>query len=209
MSYNDVLQKISSTPAQLVAVSKLQSTEKILNLYAKGQRIFAENYVQEALKKMEELKGYEIEWHFIGNLQKNKVKSIVNKFALIQSIDDLKVATKLNDYCHQLNIVQNILIQVNIADEISKSGVKKEELTSFVEEIKKLKNLNCQGLMAMPPLFDDPEKVRPYFRELKNLAKDFQLKELSMGTSHDYLIAIQEGATLIRLGTTLFGPRMI
>lgn len=205
--YSDIYKEVSKYSAQLLAVSKLQPMDKIKNLYQQGQRLFAENYVQEAMIKIEQLKDLNIQWHFIGNLQKNKVKYIIQKFDLIHSIDNFELAEKINNYSEQNACTQKILIQVNLAEEKTKGGVSKEEIYNFVSTINKLKNISLQGLMTMPPLFDDPELARPYFQELRFLGQKLGLKELSMGTSSDYKIALQEGATIVRLGTMLFGER--
>lgn len=197
---------------KIVAVSKLQSVEKIKSLYNQGQKIFAENYVQEALPKIEELKNLEIEWHFIGTLQTNKAKMVVGNFDLIHSVDSLKLARQISKIAMEKNLRQKILLQVNLANEESKSGFSEKELLEVVTEISKLPGVHCIGLMTMPPLFDNPEDARPYFQRLKQLlielAESFpDLAELSMGTSSDYQVAAQEGATLVRLGTILFGER--
>lgn len=204
-------------PARVLAVSKLQPEEKIRDLYSKGQRLFGENYVQEALEKVDHLKDLaEIEWHLIGHLQKNKAKLVIGKFALIHSVDSLSLAETLSHQCLSKKVTQNILVQVNLAQEETKGGFTAEELTSTWPKLTALPQLKIMGLMTMPPLTETGEEIRPYFKELKNLLTQLRLKtdlnahpltELSMGTSHDYEVAIHEGATIVRLGTILFGER--
>ncbi len=198
---------------EVLAVSKLQSVEKIKFLFLQGQRLFAENYVQEGLKKQSELKDLDIEWHFIGRLQKNKAKQVVGAFAYIHSVDSLELAQALNQVAEKKNLVQKILIQINLAEEKTKGGISRQQLAEFLAQTAKLKNIKIVGLMTMPPLFEDPNLARPFFKELKRLLCEQQinyseLKKLSMGTSADYLIAAKEGATLVRLGTILFGERI-
>lgn len=200
---------------RVLAVSKLQPIEKIRELYATGQRCFAENYVQEALAKQEDLKDLEIEWHLIGHLQKNKVKYVVGKFALIHSVDSLELARAISQRAENMKLTQKILLQVNLAGEATKGGFDREILLRQWPELRGLPALEIAGLMTMPPLTENPEEVRSYFRELRELLTELQkygagghpLRELSMGTSHDYPVAIEEGATIVRLGTILFGER--
>lgn len=223
MSYGVTIQKCQEalvksgrplSTLKVLAVSKLQPIEKIQVLYQKGHRTFAENYVQEALAKQEALKALEIEWHLIGSLQKNKVKSVLGKFALIHSVDSLRLVEAVSLQASKLNLSQKILLQVNVAKEESKGGFSKEELFQLWPQIQKLPNISIEGLMTMPPLTENPESVRPFFRELREFKEHLQkqpsqhsLKELSMGTSHDFYVAIEEGATIVRLGTVLFGER--
>lgn len=213
----DLLKKLHRTRESLkiLAVSKLQPVEKIRRLHANGHTYFAENYVQEALLKQDMLKELDIEWHFIGSLQKNKVKSVVGKFTLIHSVDSFELAKVISAYAEKVHTTQKVLIQVNLAHEISKGGFDRESFLLHWPEISGFPGLEITGLMTMPPLTDDPEDVRPYFRELRELQIELQkrgtsrhhLQELSMGTSHDYHVAIEEGATIVRLGTILFGER--
>lgn len=213
----EILRRVGRAPEsfKLLAVSKLQPVEKIETLYALGQRSFAENYVQEALDKMRSLAALDIEWHLIGTLQRNKVKLIAGQFSLIHSVDSLKLAQTLSQASLLKSYQQRILLQVNIANEESKSGFKPAELLAAWPALEVLTNLKICGLMTMPPLTEDPEAVRPYFQETKRMlehlrkanSKNHPLSELSMGTSHDYHIAIEEGATIVRLGTVLFGER--
>jgi pyridoxal phosphate enzyme (YggS family) len=191
----------------LVAVSKKQPISKIHQAYREHQLDFGENYVQEALEKQMALQLPDIRWHMIGPIQTNKINKILGKFALIHSVDSLETATEINKRAQKLNLKIQILLQLNLAKEETKSGQSKSELLANWSQFKTLGNLQIEGLMTMPPLADDPEKTRPYFRELKDLSKQLQLKHLSMGTSGDWKVAVEEGATLIRIGTAVFGER--
>jgi len=198
--------------ARLVAVSKLQSAETIRELAEQGQKIFGENYTQEALPKIEKLKDLGLEWHFVGRLQKNKVKQVVGVFDLIHSVDSLELAETINRIAGEKGLTQRVLLQLNLASEESKGGFSRVEFSEIIKDLKKLEHLQIEGLMTMPPLFDAAERSRPYFQELRELqkkySKDFPLLyELSMGTSADFEIALEEGATLVRLGTLVFGER--
>ncbi|MGZ3768826.1 MAG: YggS family pyridoxal phosphate-dependent enzyme [Bdellovibrio sp.] len=205
-------------PAHVLAVSKLQPEEKIRALYKEGQRLFGENYVQEALDKIDHLQDLQdIEWHLIGHLQKNKAKYVVGKFALIHSVDSLELAEALSRQCVNKNVKQAILIQINLAKEETKSGFDEQNLKNSWSKLISLPSLQIQGLMTMPPLTENGEEVRPYFRELRELLNELRistdlnrhpLRELSMGTSHDFKVAVEEGATIVRLGTILFGERL-
>lgn len=201
---------------KILAVSKLQALDKIRRLYNAGQRAFAENYAQEALLKQDTLKDLEdIEWHFIGTLQKNKAKMVVGKFVLIHSVDSYDLAKAISQQAEKIKTSQKVLLQVNLAQEITKGGFDRESLLTQWPEISALPGIEIDGLMTMPPLSDEPEDVRSYFKDLKILqaellkrgASRHHLHELSMGTSHDYHVAIEEGATIVRLGTILFGDR--
>ncbi|MDG0817074.1 YggS family pyridoxal phosphate-dependent enzyme [Bdellovibrio svalbardensis] len=215
MALKKVLAELGS--CKLLAVSKLQPAHKVHSLYEDGQRSFGENYVQEAIEKIEQLNSLpDIEWHLIGHLQKNKAKQVVGKFHLIHSVESLALAQALSRQCEAKKIEQNILIQVNLAQEETKSGFDKETVVKQWAELTQLPHLKIYGLMTMPPLTETGEEVRPYFRELRELREELKkqtntqvhpMTELSMGTSHDYLVAIQEGATIVRLGTILFGER--
>lgn len=209
MSYEKISSEISKN--KICAVSKLQPPIKIRELYAKGQRIFGENYVQEALEKQDILKDLPgIEWHLIGHLQKNKAKQVVGKFSLIHSVDSLDLAKTLGRLASARQLTQKVLIQVNLAEEESKSGFNKAEFEKAWPELQQIPGLNICGLMTMPPLTENPEDVRPYFRELAQLLRQRPgLTVLSMGTSHDYQVALEEGATIVRLGTILFGERPV
>lgn len=197
---------------RILAVSKLQPVSKIRALLEQGQRAFGENYVQEARQKQTELAEAALEWHFIGNLQKNKAKDVVGRFDLIHSVDSLSLAEALDRRHDGTSAPQRILIQLNLAGEESKGGFSRNEFETAFEALIKLRRLEVAGLMTMPPLFENPEEARPYFKKLRELRDDFvrshpALKELSMGTSSDYRVAADEGATWVRLGTVLFGER--
>lgn len=224
MSYQDVVNECakilkscgrSSDSLKILAVSKLQPVEKMRELYSQGHRAFAENYVQEALEKQTACKDLGIEWHLIGSLQKNKVKLVIGKFSLIHAVESLKLATAISEAAEKNGLIQPVLLQVNIADEETKSGFAREELLRTWIELQALPGIAIEGLMTMPPLAEDAETVRPYFRALRELLLELKsrgdtrhpLRELSMGTSHDYRVAIEEGATIVRLGTILFGER--
>ena len=216
MDLNNILfhikKKAVVAGARLVAVSKLQSAETIRELAEQGQKIFGENYTQEALPKIEKLKDLGLEWHFVGRLQKNKVKQVVGVFDLIHSVDSLELAETINRIAGEKGLTQRVLLQLNLASEESKGGFSRVEFSEIIKDLKKLEHLQIEGLMTMPPLFDAAERSRPYFQELRELqkkySKDFPLLyELSMGTSADFEIALEEGATLVRLGTLVFGER--
>lgn len=192
----------------LLAVSKLQPIEQIQKLYHQGQRHFAENYIQEALEKIEQLKGQDIQWHLIGPIQKNKVKFLKKNFAYIHSIDSFELAQKISDKALEIKHRQKVFIQVNLAQEETKSGLSNDELKDSWKNFQQLQGLEVVGLMTMPPLENQPEKNRKYFRELKILGQSLNLNGFSMGTSHDYKVALEEGSTWIRLGTILFGERI-
>ncbi len=201
-----ILKQLSSGQ-KLLAVSKLQPSEKIEKLYSEGQRDFAENYVQEALKKIETLNHLDIRWHLIGPLQKNKVKLLKKNFFCIHSIDSLDLAMRISDASLEIQHVQKVFVQVNLSGETSKSGYEVKNLLQDWEKLTNLKGISVDGLMTMPPLENIPEKNRVFFKELKYIGSKLNINEYSMGTSHDYRIALEEGATWIRLGTMLFGER--
>ncbi|MHA1539565.1 MAG: YggS family pyridoxal phosphate-dependent enzyme [Alphaproteobacteria bacterium] len=205
-AYATVSAKINSR-ATLVAVSKVQSSEKISVLLEQGQRIFGENRVQEAMEKWGPLKeAYtDIELHLIGGLQTNKVKEAVQLFDVIESVDREKLARKLKEELTLQNkLNMPLLIQVNIGKEPQKSGVHPEETKGFFLFCREDLSLNIQGLMCLPPLVDDPT---PYFKELKNLVTENNLSQCSMGMSRDFEEAIACGATHVRVGSMLFGAR--
>jgi pyridoxal phosphate enzyme (YggS family) len=199
---------------RLVAVSKTQSAAAIAEAFNCGQLIFAENYVQELVAKVAELPS-EISWHFIGHLQSNKVRQIAGLVDMIHSVDRLSLAQEIDRQWGLLGKSCEILIQVNIASEATKSGTSSEELLDLVREAAALPNVRIKGLMTMPPFFDDPDAARPYFAALRVLAREVEkeeiagveMRELSMGMSGDFEVAIGEGATLVRVGSALFGDR--
>lgn len=209
MSLQKIREQIEKTKhkVKIIAVSKLQSEEKIRKLFQQGQIDFAENYVQEAEKKLLALADLPLKWHFIGSLQKNKVKSVVGHFSLIHSVDSLALLEKINQKASEKNLRQDILLQVNIAKESTKGGFSETEVESVLQKISEFKSIRCLGLMTMPPLDVEPTLLREYFQKLRQIRDRFALEHLSMGTSGDYQIAIEEGATMIRLGTILFGKR--
>jgi pyridoxal phosphate enzyme (YggS family) len=200
---------------RLVAVSKTVAADRVKEAIAAGVTDLGENYVQEARKKFETLAAYPVSWHFIGHLQSNKAKYAVRLFDLIHTVDSIRLARELNRQSAKINKIQNILIQVNVGKEESKSGIDIEDTFDVIKEIGLLKNLSLKGLMTMPPFFDNPEKVRPYFSALRRLrdqmanvaVPDVRLHELSMGMTGDFEVAIEEGATLVRIGTAIFGER--
>lgn len=197
---------------RLIAVSKTKPAEAIRIAYAAGQRDFGENYVQELVDKSKQLEDLkDLRWHFIGSLQRNKAKPATNLSHLIHTVDRDELAGELDKRAFALEKKQNVLIEVNVGDESSKSGVPIDGLEHLLETAKRLQNLNVKGLMAIPPFLDEPEAVRPYFTKLRQLRERFggvaTLPELSMGMSHDFAVAIEEGATLVRVGTAIFGSR--
>ena len=199
----------------ILAVTKTVPPERIREAYNLGIVTFGENRVQEAREKIEKLKDLDIKWHMIGHLQTNKVKYAVNLFTYIESVDREKLVLELSKRLKKLNKVMPILVEVNLGYEESKSGVLPEKLFDLIKLISEHKNLKLKGLMTVPPYFEDPEKVRPYFQRLRELLETInsknlypeKLKELSMGMSNDYPIAVEEGATIVRIGTAIFGPR--
>ncbi|MBX0312043.1 MAG: YggS family pyridoxal phosphate-dependent enzyme [Sulfurihydrogenibium sp.] len=197
----------------LLAASKTQPVEKIIEAYESGIRYFGENRVQEGIEKIEKLKEYsDIHWHLIGGLQTNKVKYAVKYFELIHSVDRQALVDEIEKRGEKLNKVIDGLIEVNFGEE-SKFGVKEENLKELFEYILTKKYIKIHGLMAIPPYFENPEDVRPYFIKLRtlrdNLEKEYNVKlpHLSMGMSHDFEVAIEEGATIVRIGTAIFGER--
>lgn len=198
---------------KLVAVSKSVSTDKIIEAADLGLRIFGENRVQEAKEKIEKIRDFNIEWHMIGHLQRNKAKDAVKLFSMIQSVDSARLAETINREAQKIGKVQRVLLQVKLSDEESKYGVEEGELISLIETCQNLQYLRVEGLMTIPPYFENPEDVRPYFRKLREIRDSLlprypYLKELSMGMSHDFELAIEEGATMVRIGTALFGQRI-
>jgi pyridoxal phosphate enzyme (YggS family) len=200
---------------KLVAVSKTMAAETVREAIEAGVTILGENYVQEARDKFKALVQHPVSWHFIGHLQSNKAKYAVRLFDLIHSVDSLKLARELDKQAAKLEKIQQILVQVNISGEDTKSGISADESPRLIEEISQLKNLAVKGLMTMPPYFYQPEKVQPFFAALRELRDQIKaqtlpgvsLDELSMGMTGDFEVAIKEGATLVRIGTAIFGER--
>jgi PLP dependent protein len=199
---------------KLLAAAKSQSVEAISAAIAGGVALIGENYVQEAQEKKARL-SEPAEWHMIGHLQRNKAKLAVQLFDLIESLDGIALARELDKEGRSRGKKVRVFVEVNLAGEESKSGIAKSAVASLMEGIAGLSHLCIEGLMTVPPFRENLEDVRPYFRELRELKDQLnalglpnvELKELSMGMTHDYTVAIEEGATIVRVGTALFGPR--
>ena len=199
----------------LIAVSKTKPVRDIYEVMETGFKDFGENKVQEMCDKMEMIQQ-PLNWHMIGHLQRNKVKYIVDKATLIHSVDSLRLAQQISQEAQNKSVESNILIEVNVAEEESKFGLSTAEVIQMVEEISKLPSVHIKGLMTVAPFTDNPEENRPYFRNLKQLAVDIAEKNidnvtmsvLSMGMTGDYEVAIEEGATMVRVGTGIFGARI-
>jgi pyridoxal phosphate enzyme (YggS family) len=194
----------------LLCASKYANAEKIREAYQCGVRAFGESRAQDFLKKFEELKDLPIDWHFIGNLQTNKVKYIIDKVSLIHSLDRQSLAEEIQKRAERLGKVQDVLIEVNVGREETKGGVYEEDLEKLFEYCLSLKNLRVLGLMAIPPYKENPEEVRPYFVKLRKLKEKLEelykikLPHLSMGMSGDFEVAVEEGATIVRIGSAIF-----
>lgn len=203
----------------LVAVSKTVEADRIRLAIEAGVCVFGENRVQEASSKIVELAStaaeHHVQWHLIGHLQSNKARRAVELFSTIQSVDSFKLALRLNDLAVEFGKRLPVFIEVNLGDEESKAGTTPEEVLPLCEQVSKLSNIELRGLMAVPPFLDEAEEVRPFFRRLRNLRDEArkagavgeEFKDLSMGMSNDFEVAIEEGATLVRIGTALFGER--
>lgn len=203
---------------RLVAVTKTVESERILQAIDAGIRIFGENYIQEAREKIESI-GTSVSWHFIGRLQTNKAKYAVRYFDMIHSVDSLKLAAQINSRADKENKIQEILVQVNLSGEKTKAGFAEDRMEEILSYMVHMHNLRVSGLMTMPPFFNEPEMARPFFRRLKTLLHTLQnrfpkeqnpnitLCELSMGMTGDFSVAVEEGATLVRIGTAIFGER--
>ena len=196
---------------RLVAVSKGQSYIAIKSAFDAGQKIFGENYLQEALEKKKLLENLEIEWHFIGPIQSNKCKLISENFSWVQTVDRIKIVNKLNQYRNSKNPL-NICIQVNISEENTKSGIGLNDVKQFAKLISNLKNLKLRGVMAIPSKTNENQNLVSQYKLLKNLYEDLKISyssvdTLSIGMSNDYLLAIENGANLVRIGTKIFGAR--
>lgn len=199
----------------LIAVSKTKPVSLLMEAYECGCREFGENKVQELIDKYEVMPK-DIKWHMIGHLQRNKVKYIVGKTALIHSVDSLKLAQEISKEALKKQVQVSILIEVNVAGEDTKFGVKPEETEELVREIALLPGICIEGLMTIAPYVDDPEQNRQYFEQLKQLSVDIKLKNidnvnmnvLSMGMTGDYMVAVEEGASFVRVGTGIFGERL-
>ena len=198
----------------LIAVSKTKPVETLEEAYNLGVRVFGENKVQELADKYEVLPK-DIHWHMIGHLQRNKVKYIIDKVDLIHSVDSVRLAETIEKEAAKHNLTANILIEVNVAKEESKFGIMPEELDEFIEKIAGFSHIQVKGLMTIAPFVEDPEENRPIFARLRKLSVDITAKNvdnitmsiLSMGMTNDYQVAIEEGATMVRVGTGIFGAR--
>lgn len=201
-----------STEIQLLAVSKFHSAAAVRFLYEAGHRHFAESYMQEAQAKIEALPA-DIVWHFIGHLQTNKAKLAAGNFALIHGVDSVKLAQALQRKATALGVTQSVLVQVNLAREVQKSGIVEVDLPPLAEFLAESASLQWDGLMLIPPMFDTSKEARPYFAALRKLRDRLEIQyglalpELSMGMTADFDVAIQEGATMIRIGSKIFGGR--
>ncbi len=198
---------------KLLGASKTVPPERIRTFYECGLKTFGENRVQEFLKKLDKLSDLSIDWHFIGRLQTNKVKYLMGKVSLIHSLDRESLADEIDKRAGKAGKVQDVLIEVNVGGEESKGGVEPEKLRNLFEYALSKENLRVIGLMTIPPYLEDPEEVRPFFAKLRylkdSLEREFglELPHLSMGMSHDFEVAVEEGATIVRVGTLLFGER--
>jgi PLP dependent protein len=200
---------------RLLAASKSQPVDSIRAALAAGVALVGENYVQEAEEKKIQLAEAKVEWHMIGHLQRNKAKLAAELFDVVESLDNLALAQELDKAAAKRSKIVRALIEVNLAGEESKTGIAKGEVAGLLAKISGLAHVSVQGLMTVPPFRENPEEVRPYFRELRELRDALNslhlpnvcLNELSMGMTHDFITAIEEGATIVRVGTALFGPR--
>jgi PLP dependent protein len=197
----------------LVTAAKSQPVGLVRKAIEAGVDIVGENYIQEAQEKYAILSDALIHWHFIGHLQSNKAKYAVRMFELIHSVDSMKLAAEIDKQARKAGKIQNILVQVNISKETSKSGIMQEQTLELIRSISSYSNVRVKGLMTMPPYFDAPERARPYFAALRRLRDQMEqdlgvpLEDLSMGMTGDFEVAIEEGATLVRIGTAVFGER--
>jgi pyridoxal phosphate enzyme (YggS family) len=220
MSHAAMRMERNPEEVRLVAVTKNVDVERIKESVDWGLRIFGESKVQEAKEKIEELSRFThdalrftpISWHLVGHLQKNKAKTAIQFFDLIHSLDSIELSKELDKHAEKAKKIQRVLIQVKLSGEETKYGISKEGLTDLIKAVSNMRNLKLEGLMTMPPFFDDPEKARPYFRKLRELRDNFvksgyKLVELSMGMTNDFEVAIEEGATIVRIGTGIFGER--
>ena len=201
---------------KLVAISKTFPADSIRAAYEAGLRDFGENRVQEAIAKRPALSDLSITWHLVGHLQSNKAQAARELFHWVHSVDSFRLAQKLDQAAVASGAGRlPVLLEVNLGEEASKAGVGESEIIPLAEQVSRLGTLEVRGLMVIPPFLDDPELVRPYFRRLRELAQEIESKnipnlsmqELSMGMSHDFEVAIEEGATIIRVGTAIFGVR--
>jgi PLP dependent protein len=199
----------------LIAVSKTFDPPIIQQAVVAGARDLGENRVQEAMSKVGLINGEGLRWHLIGHLQSNKARQAIKSFDVIHTVDSRELAERLDRIAGEEGRKPAVLVQVDLGHEATKSGADETELPDIIETLDRARNLKLQGLMTLPPFLDDPEQVRPYFRRLREImeslnqgrAPDRRLTELSMGMSHDFEVAIEEGATMVRVGTAIFGAR--
>jgi pyridoxal phosphate enzyme (YggS family) len=212
---NSIRQRIGAAAARggrspeaitLIAVSKTVEPQRVEEALSAGQAIFGESKLQEARAKIPLVPG-RARWHMIGHLQTNKARDAVALFDVIHSVDSVKLAEEVHTWAERAGKTQSILLEVNVSGEASKFGLKPEDLKSTVAEINRLPRLDVQGLMTLAPFAEEAEKARPYFRRLRELGGALGLRELSMGMTHDFEVAIEEGATMVRIGTGIFGER--
>lgn len=222
-NYREIVERITQAAisrgrdprdVKLLAAAKAQDIKSIEAAISSGVLLIGENYVQEASLKRKSLPG-SVEWHMIGHLQRNKAKAAVEIFDVIESLDNAELARELDKEGRKRNAPVRALIEINIGGEETKSGIAKAKVAELLRTIGQLDHLSIEGLMTVPPFRENCEETRPYFRELRQLREELHslklpnvdLRELSMGMTHDYLIAVEEGATIVRIGTGLFGPR--
>ncbi len=198
----------------LMAAAKARTPEEIMQAAKAGVKIVGENYIKEALAAFNAV-GHRVKWHFIGHLQRNKVKKAVEIFDMIETVDSLELSKEIDKRCSQRKRIMPVLIEINSGREKQKFGIFPEDAEDFIKEISGLKNIKTEGLMTMGPMFGDPEDARPYFVETKKLfdriktlnLPGLEMKYLSMGMTNSYRVAIEEGANIVRIGTKIFGPR--
>ena len=222
-NYREIVERITQAAisrrrdprnVKILAAAKAQDTKSIEAAITAGVVLIGENYVQEASIKRRNLPA-RVEWHMIGHLQRNKAKAAVEIFDVIESLDNAELARELDKEGRKRNARVRALIEINIGGEETKSGVAKANAAELLRTVGRLQNVRIEGLMTVPPFRENCEETRPYFRELRQLRDELRslklpnvdLRELSMGMTHDYLIAVEEGATIVRIGTALFGPR--
>ena len=201
---------------KLLAAAKSQNVKLVQAAIAAGVRLIGENYVQEAEAKRK-LISESVEWHMIGHLQRNKAKAALRIFDLIETLDSVALAVELDKVGKNQGKTVRTFIEVNLGDEASKSGIERNKVAELLKKVGDLSHVRVEGLMTVPPFKEDPQEVRPYFCTLKDLQVELQglkipnvsLNQLSMGMTHDYAIAVEEGATIVRIGTALFGPRKL
>jgi PLP dependent protein len=200
---------------RLIAVSKRKSVEAVVEAIKAGAKHFGENYIQEAIDKIDAIGKDTACWHFIGHLQSNKAKFAVKYFDYIHTVDTIKLAREIDKQAGKISKIQDILVQINIGEENTKSGIKIDDTLKLITQIHTYKNIAVKGLMCMPPYFLDPDQARIYFQQLVRIKDEIldkkyetvSMKHLSMGMSNDFKVAIEEGSTMIRVGTSIFGRR--